>query len=131
MDMAGALRARLLAASAVTDRVGQRVYWIQRPQAKELPSITLQLVSEQRPQHMGGFDGLSDARVQVDVWSTSHADAWAISEAVIEALAPEQSGNGISFSRSFIDARRDSGERTETQFIYRTSLDLLIHYSTI
>jgi hypothetical protein len=131
MDMAGALRARLLAAPAVTALVGQRVYWVDRPQTTGLPAITLQLVSEGRPQHMGGFDGLFDARVQVDIWSESHAEAWVISEAVIAAIIPEQTGNGISFSRAFLDARRDLGERIETKFVHRTSLDLLIHYSTV
>ena len=131
MDMAGALRARLLAAPAVTAKVAQRVYWVDRPQTSALPAITLQTVSELRPQHMGGFDGLSDVRIQIDVWAATYSDAKIIAEAVLAALIPAHTGNGIKFERSFIETMRDLGERTETQFIHRTSIDLMVHYSTV
>lgn len=130
MDMAGALRARLLAAPAVIAQVGQRVYWVDRPQSSALPAITLQTVSELRPQHMGGFDGLSDVRVQVDIWAATYADTKAIAEDVIAALIPAHTANGIRFERSFLEMMRDLGERLETQFVHRTSIDFLIHYST-
>ncbi len=130
MDMQGALRARLLAAAPVTALVAQRISWVDRPQASALPSITLQVISDERPQHMKDFNDLRDARVQIDCWALSYASASAIKEAVIAALVPEQTGNGIIFNRALVDGARDLGERTETQFIHRHSIDLLIWWQT-
>jgi hypothetical protein len=128
--MQAALRARLTTAAPVTALVGQRVYWMDRPQGSALPAITLQTITEGRPQHMKGFQDLRSSRVQVDIWGTSFGQVRQISDAVIVALAPAQAGNGISFERTFIDSIRDLGERTETQFLHRTSIDLIIHHTT-
>ena len=130
MDWRGALRARLIAAAPVTALVGQRVYWVDRPQASALPAITLQTISEARRQHMKGFDGLDVSRVQIDCWATSYAQAQALQEAAIAATIDEHAGNGIRFARAFIDSIRDLGERVETQFIHRASIDLIVHHST-
>lgn len=130
MDWQGALRARLLAASPVTALVAQRIYWVDRPQAAALPAITLQSISEDRPQHFAGFDGLDVNRCQVDVWAASYAQVQQVKEAVIAALVPESTANGIHFARSFLDSIRDLGERTETMFIHRASIDLMIHHTT-
>ena len=131
MDWQGALRARLIAAAPVTALVAQRIYWVDRPQAAALPAITLQTITQLRPQHMGGFDGLDFARVQIDVWALTYGAVQPIVEAVIAALVPAHSGNGIRFDRAFIDSIRDLGERTETQFIHRASLDMIFHHNTI
>lgn len=132
MDWQGALRARLTGAPAITALVGNapaRVYWVDRPQASALPAITLQIIDEDREQHMGGFHSLQAVTVQIDVWATSYASALALKEAVIAALVPEATANGIAFQRAFVRTR-DLGERVETQFIHRSSLDFLFHYST-
>lgn len=131
MDWHGALRARLLSAAPVTALVAQRVYWIERPQASGLPAITLQTVSEVRQQHFLGFDGLDSSLVQIDSWAASYAQVQALKEAALDAIVPEQAGNGIHFARAFILSIRDLGERTETQFFHRASIDLTIHHNTI
>lgn len=129
MDWQAALRARLIAAAPVTALVGTRVYWVDRPQTSALPSITLQTISDDRPQHMKGFTGLNPARVQVDCWSSSHAQANDMAEKVITALAPANTANGIKFERAFVDGKRDLGERIETQFIHRASIDFIVHHA--
>lgn len=131
MDFQGALRARLVAAAPVTTLVAQRIYWVDRPQTAVLPSVTLQVITEDRPQHMAGLDGMDVARVQIDVWGTSYGQVRPIAEAVIAALLPENTSNGIIFSRAFVDSVRDLGERTETQFIHRASIDLIIHHKPV
>jgi hypothetical protein len=130
MDWQGALRARLIAAASVTALVAQRVYWVDRPQASALPAITLQTISEARPQHLKGFDGLSASRVQIDCWAPSHIGSTQLADAVIAAVVPENTANGIHFDRAFIDSIRDLGERVETQFIHRASIDLIFHHTT-
>lgn len=129
MDMQGALRARLTNAAAVTNHVGQRIYWIDRPQAQALPAITLQIISDGRPQHLKGFHEIRDTRVQIDVWSLTYATNKTITEAVIATLVPEDTSNAIRFNRSLVEGVRDLGESTGTQFIHRTSLDLIVWWS--
>lgn len=128
MDWQGALRARLLEAPAVAELVAQRVTWVDRPQAAALPAITLQIIFEDRAQHMTGFVGRQFASVQVDVWASSSTEAASLKEAVIAALVPKTTTQGIRFGRALVTAR-DQSERTEAQFIYRPSLDFSINYA--
>lgn len=130
MDMEGAVRARLLAAVPVTAIVGQRVYWEDRPQTSPLPAVVLQLPTDLREQHMGGFQGLLFARIQVNVLGTSFADKKRLKEAVIAALVPAQSANGIRFTRATDISSRPINERTETQYIFADAVDFQLHYAT-
>jgi hypothetical protein len=126
MDMQGALRARLLAALPVTALVEQRVYWVDRPQASALPAITLQVIADGRPQDMEDFVSTRETTVQVDCWATSYAKKTELAEAVIAALAPKTTLNGVTFLRSLVDSVRDLGESLDTQFSHRTSIDLIV-----
>lgn len=127
MDMQQALLARLVTAdAAVADLAADRVYWVQRPQSSALPAVTLQVISDPRPQHLEGFDDLRETRVQVDAWAATYGEVQALSEAAIAALVPERTSNGIIFNRAIVDSVRDLSEPTETLFIYRKQIDLLI-----
>ncbi len=129
MDFQGAVRARLIANAGVIVLVAQRVYWSERPQNSPLPSISMELVSQQRPQDMAGFVGIDSSIVQVDCWATSSLSAYQIGEAVIAALIPAVTSDGVRFERAFVDSIRSFGERTETQFIHRKLIDLIFHHS--
>lgn len=129
MDMEGALRARLLAATPVTALVGQRLYWDERPQGGQLPDVTLLLVVDNRDQHFEGFQSLQSAWLQVDVRGTSFAQKKALKEAVIAALAPADTSNGIRFERATEIRSHPANERTETQFIFRDIVEMTIHHS--
>lgn len=126
MDMPGALRARIVAAAT---SAGARVTWVDRPQADALPAVTLQIVSDQRPQHLKGFNPLRATRVQIDCWGDNYGEVTALKEEVLAAVVPGITANGIRFDRAIIDSERDLGERTETQFIHRASLDLIIWWA--
>jgi hypothetical protein len=127
MDMQGALRARITGASTTA---GTRVYWVDRPQAASLPAVTLQVISDLREQHLKGFQSIRETRVQIDCWADTYAQVTALKEAVLAAVVPEQTGNGIRFHRAIIDGERDLGERTETKFIHRASVDLVVFWTT-
>lgn len=129
MDFEGALRARLTGAAAVTAIVAQRIYWVDRPQAQPLPAITLQIIDEPRDQHMGGFQNLQFVLVQIDIWATTYAQGKALKEAVIAAVTPEVTANGIEFGTATNIRIRDLSERTETQFIHRPSIEARFNYS--
>jgi hypothetical protein len=129
VDFEGALRARAIGASGVTAIVGQRVYWVERPQATALPAITFQIIDDPREQTMAGFQSRLFVLVQADVWALSYATAKAGKEALIAALTPEVTANGIRFGTATNISARDLSERTETQFIYRLSIDFRFNYA--
>ncbi len=111
----------------MTNLVAQRVTWVQRPQATVLPAVTLTTLSDDRPQHLAGFESLMPARVQVDCWADTHAAANNVAEAMIAALVPAWTANGWKFARSMVDGKRDLGEQVDTKFIHRVAVDLIVH----
>ncbi|HYI42682.1 MAG TPA: DUF3168 domain-containing protein [Sphingomicrobium sp.] len=131
MDMQGALRAQLIADAAVAQLVGQRVHWVDRPQGGELPAVTLQTISAARPRHMQGLQTLRSSRVQCDIWAETYKQAREITEAVVAALEPAHTANGISFRPTGFENERDLMERLagDTKSIHRTTLDLIVWHS--
>lgn len=130
MDWKGALRARLVAAAPVAALVDGRIYWVDRPQTSPLPAITLQTIDDARPRVYGGFQSARPSVVQIDVWATTFAQKEALAEAVIAALEPANTANGIKFLAAEIEGVTDLGERVETQFIHRTRIDMTFWHST-
>lgn len=124
------LRARLKNDATVAGLVSTRIDWAKRPQGSALPAITLQRISEQRPQHMGGNDNLKSARVQIDIWAEKEATLTPIEDAVLVCLVPEATQGATKFFRSFVDAIRDMPAEAEVGALFRTSIDLKVHYST-
>lgn len=130
MDWTAALIHRLLDDPDVSALVANRIYWVDRPQLSSLPAISLQVIGESRPQHMNGFDGLDRNLVQMDVWGKSYAEVQQVKEAAIGTIIGAEEANGIKFERAFLDTVRDLGERTETQYVHRASIDLIFFHST-
>lgn len=127
MDMEGALRARIIDAGTLA---GDAVAWLEQPQGQALPHVTLAIVSEQREQHMKGFQDLRFTRVQADTRAATYAEAKALAEQVIAAAVPGGDFHGTNFRRASVDGPRDLGERIEGEaFTYRKSLDLLVRHS--
>jgi uncharacterized protein DUF3168 len=124
MDFEGALRARL------TGLAGGRVYWDDRPQASALPAITLQSITDNRPQHLKGFNDLKDHFVQIDCWGAKKTDAKTLQEAVLAAVVPEDTSNGIRFCRAIVDGAQSGGERAGETFVFRHRIDLIFHWAT-
>jgi len=129
VDWKAALRARLIDDGSVAAIADNRVTWVDRPQLSALPAITLQVVTEDRPQSMSGFLGLDRDTVQVDVWGDSDKAVYDLQEAAIAAVIGVSNANGIKFERAFIDTVRDLGERTDTKYVHRASIDMIFHHS--
>lgn len=129
--MEEALIARLLATAAVTAIFGTRITPVLRPQGEALPAATVQTVSGERRRHYQGHDELIGARVQIDCWGRNYAEAKTGARAVIAALADPFSSAITDIQGVFVDAERDGGEDASTQFIFRTSLDLLVWHRPI
>lgn len=128
-DFATALRARLVADSAVAAIVGTKVYWTLVPQGTALPYIRMQTVSDPRPEHLRGYQSARQTRVQVDCFAGSYATARALAEAVIATAAFPSTVGGVAFGRTKAEGPRDLGEDTGNGFVHRLSLDLLTEHS--
>lgn len=130
MPMKTALRDRLKANPALAARVGTRIDWQSRPQGDALPSITLQMISDRRPQHMKGFHDARATRVQADVWGATDKEVTEVVDLLVSAVAPPATQGDTRFDRTFIDNATDLPERLGEQTINRTSLDLIVHHAT-
>lgn len=123
--METALRSKLKADAAVSALVGSRVDWNERPQKSQLPAIVLQLIADNRSQHMGGFDTFTQTRVQIDCFAETAKTSVELANAVIAAIVPASTGS-TEFLRGFINDVRDLGENTETGFVHRRMVDAYI-----
>lgn len=126
MDMQSGLRARLLADTTVAAATAGRVFWVQRPQATALPAITLQTISDPRPDHLQGFDAARATRVQLDCWASSFDAALTLARAAIATLAAPENISGKQFGPARVDGQRDLGEDVNGTFVHRQSVDLLV-----
>lgn len=127
---------RLLNSAAVTDIVGNRVNWGERPQGEPFPALTLQVVSDPRPSHLKGLDGARPTRLQVDCWAETLLQSLALASAVIATLRPPATVSGKKFGVAQIDSQRDLGEtvgsgnasQSSGTYIHRQSVDLIIRH---
>lgn len=124
--METALRARIMTA---VPAVGTRVYWGIRPQGSALPAIVLTTVSDNRSQHMKGFDTYQAKRVQVDCYATTYDQAVTLREAVIAGVVPAALQGVTRFLRAFVNNTMGRGEDTTSGYVHRQMLDLTIWHN--
>lgn len=130
MHFKGALLARALADTAVGEMVGTRGYWKQRVQGEPVPAIVFNIVSDPRPQHLKGFNDLRETIVQADCLDLTDIGATNLSEALVAALVPAVTSDGIIFNRAMVVDVRDGGDQSGDTFIHRTSVDFSIWWQS-
>ena len=121
-----ALIQRLLETNSLEGFVDDRIHWDEQPQGNPLPTITLLTVTNDRPQHLKGYQGTRETRVQCDVRADTTELALAIARAVIYALEPAGNFNGHRFGRTSAEGPRTLNEDLNGNLIHRQSVDLLI-----
>lgn len=126
-----ALVKRLLAAPALSEAVGRKIHWGMVPQGTALPYVRLQVISDERPVHLKGYNGSRESRVQADCFAATNAQADTIAQAIITTmLAPTPRAEGGCFGRTRAVGPQDLGEDVEGKgFIHRSSLDLLVRHT--
>lgn len=125
------LRAMLLAA----DLGAERIAWGERPQGGPLPAIVLTRISGSPIYAQDGVAGMTETRVQADVWTDAlYSDALIVGKA-LEALLSGYRGtfgstrfHGV-FSQGASDSR-EAGTGDADRF-FRVSIDFIIHHSEI
>lgn len=135
MSFETALAKRLLDAPAARALVGTRVDWDRRP-GPVLPAYTLNIITDQRPQHMKGFQRVRPTRVQLDCWGGSPADAIELRDIALAVLTPPTKVQGVTFQRAMVPSVRpgfdgdgtasDGQPRGET---YRQIIDFIFNHN--
>lgn len=131
--MKSELVAYLLADLDLGTLVSTRIDWLKRPQADDLPAMTLQTASAPRDYTMRGRVGLVGYLVQIDIWGSTYKQTQDVLGALIPALdalddAPFQ-GAFIENERESVEAQDGPDDIGSTDF-FRTSLDVRIFHQT-
>lgn len=128
MTLEDAIQIRLLASDDLTARIADRVGWTRR--LTGIPAITLQVISDPRPQHFKGFQPTRPTLVQLDVWSADPREAAAIRGICIAALTPAQAVEDVRFQRAMVTSVRSGAEpdrggdrQTYAGELHRESID--------
>lgn len=127
-DFAEALKARALADPDVSSLIGAEIHWVNVPQGRSTPYVRFQIISDPRPEHLGGYNGARVTRVQADCFAAQWGLARKIAGALITAFAVPDTVNGVQFGRIKAEGPRDFGEDTPDGFIHRSSIDLLVEH---
>lgn len=118
-----ALHALLVADTAISARVGGRVFWGMATQGAALPALVLTIVSGADTPHLTGTDGLWRYRVQVDCYGLDRPSARLLSRDVI-SLLNGYAGGGFNFIG--LDAMREDFEDAAADQPTRFILDFNI-----
>ena len=130
-DMQSALLARLKTDAGVA-AISTRHHWKIVPQNAVLPYSRLTRAGGRRDQHLKAYQRTRRERVQIDAMASTYAEASALAEAMIEAVATPAEIEGVRFGRTAAGNPRDDGEDVPGKgYVYRTSVDLLVEYALI
>ena len=118
--------------SILSGVAGGRRYWVRAPQSLSTrPYIVMTRVSGNRDYHMGGASGYVQSRVQVDIYDESYGGAKGVARNVRDAVSGFVGTiGGLQIQRITIESERDlpADDAGEITFLFRTTLDLMIHH---
>jgi hypothetical protein len=129
MSWKAALVARLLTTPEVFALTGNEIEWNDLAADAPLPAITLQVISDPRPQNHDGFDGFRGTRVQVNCLARTASQAEALLELVIPVLVLPAVVGSTTFLRSFVDNGGSDAVNTPAGRLCRERSDLIIWHN--
>lgn len=134
MELGAALIERLEAVSAVTDLVGERIYWGTRPQGDPLPALLLEAISSIPDDLLEGEGDAITTRVQLAGLARERSVAHRIALAASAALLEEDSVGDLGDTMEFEPAERtwprDSGGEADGKgFVHRVIGDVILRHS--
>lgn len=107
-----------------------KLYWVRAPQKTARPYVILNVIDKPRGYTMKRQDGLTQSRVQADVYADSYSSAKAVARSIDTLLSGYRGGK---FQGVFVDSERDLPAETAGSVtpLFRVSLDLMIHYGEL
>ncbi|HMO74088.1 MAG TPA: DUF3168 domain-containing protein [Sphingopyxis sp.] len=129
-DLATALRARLLADTAVAAVVATRIYWAVVPQGAALPYVRLHIISDPRPEHLKGYQSARRTRVQASCFAPSFGAAKQLGTKIVQAVDAPWSVTGGRVGRVKAEGPRE-GQGTDTPkgFTHHQIVDLMMEHT--
>lgn len=133
-DVVSAVRTYLLGVTAVTDSIGQRMYFDYLPQSPTLPAATIEKASETYDMQLSQRTGLVHTRLSIECYAAKRIDANAAAQAIIRSGIDAVKGitnsvdiRGVAIEdgqRNFTVETRDGGEGHQ----YVTTFDLMVSH---
>lgn len=108
----------LSGSSAVSAVVSARIYPLVLPQDVTLPAITYVRISGGQVNSMGGYSGLENPRMQIDVWGATYTAAKTLAALVHAAMSAATTFSALLISD--MDLYEDDTK------IYRVSMDFSV-----
>jgi len=142
VTLGAALRAHLLADTAIAAIVAARIYPLRLPQPKKdavnLPAIVLQRISTVRYAHLRGAEALGRPRWQVDCWAATHDAATSLGALVRQRLngfagtwtSDESPSVDIVVQAILLENEQDFFEEEIQGGLCRHSADYFLYHST-
>jgi hypothetical protein len=126
--MEQAFRALLMGSAAVIALVpSARINWGEHPQGTGKPYIVLTVIGDAEGLTLTGRDGLSQGRVQADVYAPTYAVAKNASRAVRALLHGYRGGDFQLIEHAGSRDSREGGTN-EAERLHRVSMDFLTHW---
>lgn len=118
--------------SAGVSAITTRIAWGSLPQGTTLPYVRLNTISDPRPEHLRGYHGARQVRVQADCFAATPATARALAEAIVAATAAPATVTGIIFGRTKAEGPQDLGEDVPgVGRVENAQLDLIIEHRPV
>ena len=118
--------------SILSTVAGGRRYWVRAPQSLSTrPYIVMHRVSGNRDYHMGGPSGYVQSRVQIDIYDDSYGGAKVVARAIRDTVSGFTGTiGGLQIQKITVESERDlpADDAGEITFLFRTTLDLMIHH---
>ena len=137
-DVVSAVRTYLLGVTAVTDAIGQRMYFDRLVQGADFPAVVVWKASESYSMQLGSRTGLVDTRLTFECIDegpgarlAANATAQAILRSGIDAVKGTTNGvdiRGVAIEdgqRNYTDDARDGGDQNHR---YITTFDLMVSH---
>lgn len=119
--------------TAVSAVLSKRINWVRRPQSENsYPACRLQRVSGSPKYNMKTPDGLSQSRVQLDIWAETYAASKQAQRSIVAVLSGYRGMvSGIRFQGIFIENIRDLADEEidSNKRLFRVSFDALIWHT--
>jgi hypothetical protein len=128
--MEEALRAYLIADTALSALISTRLAWGVNDQGGAMPRVTLQVISGSPEYSDEGESGISENRVQVDCFASTYASAKAVARAISARISGASFTQGSVRFNIFIDSERDDAEAFDGgREVHRVSMDLMVWHT--
>ena len=124
------LKAYTLDAATVTNKIGQRMYFVEAPQGSTYPYATYRVISDPHDPESFDYVNAGQARVQISVWDKDRYNAQATAQVIRDRIQHYQ-GTMDGVTVTFVMASGTIVTKEPSQNIYHAHFDAMIQYHDV